>query len=951
MGDVEKLRDRIKELERALTSANTARDDARLEMSLYRSLVEASPDAIILCDIDRNLIVANRMAAYIFGYTNLEEMIGRNIIDFIDEKDRGKIEEDFKKALQHKLMKNQEYVFRKKDGNLFFGVLNVSTILDLNGKPLSFIGVLRDITERKKMEIALRESQQRYKNFIEQSSEGIWRFELEKPLSPKMSEDEQIEHAYKYAYLAECNKAMAEMYGFSSPKEMVGIRLKDLLIKEDPRNIEYLRSFIRSGYHLSNAESHEKDKDGKIRFFLNNLIAIFDRDFIVGAWGTQRDITVVRRIERVLKESEEHFRKLTESSLAGVYIVQDNKFRYVNPALARIFGYKPEELIDKLGSLDLTHPQDRAIVEENIRLRLEGKAESTHYTFRGIRKDGSVIYCEVLGSIIDYEGRPANIGTVLDVTERKYNEELLRESESKFKALSEEAAVGVYLIHNGVLEYVNPKLAEMFDYSVGKLLGRKIFSVIYHDDVESFRRHIKDLFSGRTQSVKYKCRGVKRNGEIIYLNIYGTYIVHEGKPAVIGTIIDDTEEIINKKKIEKMNRELKLFNRRLKQLALRDVQTGLYNHRYLGECIEAEFYRAKRYGQFLSIIMVDIDYFKSINDVYGHKFGDLVIKQFASQLKKNVRKYDILIRFGGEEFVVMSPGINRDAALVLAYRIMNSISLYNFGNRKHSVKVRLSIGVVSYPEDKVLKGADLIDLVDRVVEKVKEDGGNRVYSSLDLKRKRKATKRIKEESEEIRSLKKKIVQLTKKANQSLIESVFAFAKTIELKDHITGEHVERTVYYATAIAKKVGLPKDEIERIREAAILHDLGKIGISENILLKKAKLTKKEFNELKRHPQIGVDIIRPIQFFHSIIPLVLYHHERWDGKGYPSGLKGEEIPIGARIIAVADAYQALRANRPYRKAFSKKKAMQILNKEAGNKFDPHIVEVFMEVLQKEDK
>jgi len=267
--------------------------------------------------------------------------------------------------------------------------------------------------------------------------------------------------------------------------------------------------------------------------------------------------------------------------------------------------------------------------------------------------------------------------------------------------------------------------------------------------------------------------------------------------------------------------------------------------------------------------MLDIDYFKSINTVYGHKFGDLVIKQFAHQLKKNVRKYDIVIRYGGEEFIVISPGANRDAALALAYRIMNNISIYNFGSKKNTVKIRSSVGVVSCPEDRILRPADFIDLADKIVKKVKEDGGNRVYSSLDLKRKKVSTRKFVQESEDIKSLRKKIVQLTKKANQSLIESVFAFAKTIELKDHITGEHVERTVYYATAIAKKLGFSKEEIERIREAAILHDLGKIGISENILLKKARLTKKEFNELRRHPQIGVDIIRPIQFFHHIIPL----------------------------------------------------------------------------------
>jgi len=219
---------------------------------------------------------------------------------------------------------------------------------------------------------------------------------------------------------------------------------------------------------------------------------------------------------------------------------------------------------------------------------------------------------------------------------------------------------------------------------------------------------------------------------------------------------------------------------------------------------------------------------------------------------------------------------------------------------------------------------------------------------LDIQ-KDKTSREKQENSSDVGFLRDKIDKLTKEANQSLIEAVLAFAKTLELKDHYTGEHVERTVYYATELARALSLSKNEIERIKQASILHDLGKIGISDKILLKNSKLSKDEFEEIKRHPRIGVDIIRPIQFLHGLIPYILYHHERWDGKGYPNGLKGEDIPIGARIIALADVYQALTSDRPYRKAFSKEEAIKIIQEGAGTQFDPAIVNVFLKVLQNE--
>jgi len=398
----------------------------------------------------------------------------------------------------------------------------------------------------------------------------------------------------------------------------------------------------------------------------------------------------------------------------------------------------------------------------------------------------------------------------------------------------------------------------------------------------------------------------------------------------------------------KLNRELVKINTKLKNVALVDPHTNLYNYRYLSEIIEAEFYQARRYAQNLSIIMLDVDYFKSINDVYGIAFGDLVLKQLAKELKHMVRRYDILVRYSGEEFIIISPRLDRNAAFNMAQRLLDSLNFINFGNKKHNVKLKLSFAVVSFPEDRVKSGIDLVNLANKVLDKAKESGGNRTYSTLDIKSPLKKGIENISKAIGVKKLKNTIDKLHKQSKQGLIESIFAFAKTLELKDHYTGEHVENTVHFATEIAKGLNLSKEDVELIKQAAMLHDLGKIGISESILLKKGKLSKKEFDEIKKHPQIGADIIRPIQFLQGLIPFIFYHHERWDGKGYPSRIKGEDIPMGARIIAIADVYQALISNRPYHKAFTKNKAIEIIKKGSGTQFDPRIVSIFLKIINK---
>ena len=433
-----------------------------------------------------------------------------------------------------------------------------------------------------------------------------------------------------------------------------------------------------------------------------------------------------------------------------------------------------------------------------------------------------------------------------------------------------------------------------------------------------------------------------------------TMLLKNTRGKVVGaleTLQDTTKEMSAKNKLKKATRELNKANDRLQKQTLIDPLTEIFNLRYLSSALKKEFSLAQRYNNSLSLIMMDIDFFKSINDAYGLEFGNLVLKQFVEMIKKTVRLGDTVIRYAGEEFVILCPKTDRKNAMRLSERLLDALTIKSFGDKDHKVKIKLSIGVTSFPEDSILKSKSLISAADYILEKAKADGGNRAYSYIHFAEKPKSIPESPEEGDaNLALLKNKINQLSKATNQNVVDAVFAFAKTIKLKDQYTGDHVENTVHYAAETARALGsLSPQDIQRIKQAAVLHDLGKIGISDEILLKNGKLTKKEYEEIKKHPLIARDILQPIHALQDIIPLILYHHERWDGAGYPSGLKKEQIPIGARIIALADVYHALISDRPYRKAFSKPDALKIIEDGSGKNFDPNIARTFLQIVREE--
>lgn len=379
-----------------------------------------------------------------------------------------------------------------------------------------------------------------------------------------------------------------------------------------------------------------------------------------------------------------------------------------------------------------------------------------------------------------------------------------------------------------------------------------------------------------------------------------------------------------------------------------DPELGCYNWKYFSEVIPDRIQRARRRKQPLFFIIADIDYFRQVNESYGYEFADHIIKDLVKLLQRLVPPDTVTIRCRDDAFIIVISGNEEGWIHKLAEKIKTKVKRHPFSYKSLKTHITLSLGVVSVSQHGVANYRDVMVALDTALAFSKRAGGNKVtvYSQ---KIKQEAV--AKESDRDVKTLKRNITRLNKEINQVLLDMTFGFAKAIEARDMPTAQHVEDVSWLARGIAEELKLPPHQVEDVYHAAILHDLGKIGINSEILLKKGKLTKKDWEIIKTHPWIAAEILREIHILRGALPAILYHHERWDGKGYPLGLKGEEIPLPARIISIADVYEALISDRPYRKAFNKKKAVEIIQSESGTHFDPAIVEVFLKLVRKRKK
>ncbi|HEU5362824.1 MAG TPA: diguanylate cyclase [Gaiellaceae bacterium] len=352
------------------------------------------------------------------------------------------------------------------------------------------------------------------------------------------------------------------------------------------------------------------------------------------------------------------------------------------------------------------------------------------------------------------------------------------------------------------------------------------------------------------------------------------------------------------------------------RLALTDPLTGLGNHRHFQERLQRELAHAEETSGVISLCLLDIDDFKQVNDRHGHPAGDRVLSQVSSRLRQGGEAF----RLGGDEFALLLPQTEGEAALAIARAIVKRIGEWNIGQVG---AITVSAGVATFPLDG-RERESLIRLADGALYFAKEHGKNQV---------RLAGGGPDETAEDL---------LKRGADrEARFRAAGALARAVDRRDAFTGSHSERVAAVAAAIADQLRLPRAEVDLIRLAASLHDLGKLAIPEDLLQKPAELTTAEWLVVRRHPQIGHRMLESL----GVAPVadwVLHHHERWDGFGYPDGLAGEDIPLGSRIILVASAFDAMMFGRLYRRPLTREEAFAEIERCAGTQFDPQVVRAF---------
>lgn len=384
----------------------------------------------------------------------------------------------------------------------------------------------------------------------------------------------------------------------------------------------------------------------------------------------------------------------------------------------------------------------------------------------------------------------------------------------------------------------------------------------------------------------------------------------------------------------------------LKQAAITDSLTGLYNRSHFASVIESEFARSRRYGSRLSLILTDLDNFKAINDTYGHQVGDMVLRQVAHTLRQCVREVDTVVRYGGEEFVVIVPEATLEHAAELAERLRVKIAEQPGPEEMHGNGVTASFGVASDEDSRVTSTTELLALCDQAMYAAKVAGRNRVITSTQLST---CTEMPSHDPKEVENLRRQIASLSVQAKEAYVQSIWALVQALEARDKYTARHSQNVTFFAEQVARQLGLSPALTRSVRLAAMLHDVGKIGVPDSVLLKPGPLTEQERAILRGVPQLSANIVDHMRILQAELPMIRHQRENYDGSGYPLGLRGEQIPIGARILMVADAFDALTTDRVFRPSRSIEEAIAEIQRHAGTQFDPRIVRS-LQVCIKED-
>ena len=628
-----------------------------------------------------------------------------------------------------------------------------------------------------------------------------------------------------------------------------------------------------------------------------------------GILSMQTDITKRKKLEKKLKLTQFSM----ENAAVGIlWVTPEGKFEYVNKLVCELLNYNQEELTGKrVSDIDPNRTkQERKerwnlLKEKNI-MRVETSLNS---------KQGKTFPVQITSRYLQYDDKEYEFAFVQDIRSLKAKETRLKELNEKREKLHQVAFDLQELdLEKSICEKTVEAAEKLLDFkfcNISLVEGEEFVPKAATEKLEYERKHITEGIAGQTyqkgesilidrvedHAEAEPVKAAYRSGLSIPVGEYGVFQAVAQEEKAFDQLDLELGELLITHTISALER---IYTRqKLKHKTFHDELTGIYNRRF----IEEEMQRLNTRRQLpLSIIMADVNGLKIINDSMGHAQGDRLLKKTAELLENNIRDEDILARYGGDEFVILLPQTKEEKVHEMYERIKAACE----ATESEELPVSLGIGTATKKD----AGEDLQEILKTADDSMQQD--------------------------------KLLNRRSKKSK--LVESLL---NTLAAKSDETKEHAVRMEKYAQKLGERVGVSNSELNKLSLLATLHDIGKTSIPEEILTKPDKLTEEEWQQIKEHPERGYKIGAASEEFAVIAEEVLYHHEKWDGSGYPEGLEGEEIPLLSRIITIVDAYDVMTNGRPYKEPMSKEKALQELQEFAGEQFDPNLVEEFVTMMR----
>ncbi len=595
--------------------------------------------------------------------------------------------------------------------------------------------------------------------------------------------------------------------------------------------------------------------------------------------------------EEIIQERDRQLDSLLNNIPGMIYRCKNDShwtMKYVSNFCQQLTGYKPDDLIENkvISYNELVLPKFREDLRKKWQDKLN-KNEMYEGEYQINTSSGEIKWVMERGvGIFDENNELLFLeGYITDVTNRKMAEEALKQSEERFRDILSSIEEGYFETNlNGVITYCNEAACKILGYTIEEFIGLSYQT--FCKDPDAMYSSFKQLYETGYFKQPLVAEMIKNDSSESYVEIS------------LSLIKDKNNNITGFRGIGRDFTERKYFEDQLKYLSLHDQLTGLYNRFFFENAIK-RLDKSREHP--ISVISIDLDGLKLVNDTVGHDRGDKLLIGCATVLKQALRNADILARVGGDEFVALLPRTDSKTGEMIIERIQEKVNEYN-DQQGNEIPLSISIGIsTSESHDQLIEFTfrEADDLMYR----------EKLHKGVD-------------------------------ARSQILQSLMA---ALGERDYITTGHALRLEKLCLKIAEEISLTKKQISNLILLSQVHDLGKVGIPDNILYKEIALTISEWEVMNQHSEKGYRIALASTDLSDIADLILKHHERWDGNGYPLGLKREEIPIECRILAIADAYDAMTNDRPYRKAMDSKKAIDEIKKNAGTQFDPKLADIFI--------